>query len=74
MGVAILKKRTESANVDRWPYDLSQNGHKFLSDEGPGFMASSCYGCKRLELVTARISRIQFAQRYVMICDVYIWK
>ena len=53
VGVAILKKRTESANVDRWPYDLSQNGHKFLSDEGPGFMASSCYGCKRLELVTA---------------------
>ena len=37
-------------------------------------MASYRYGCGRLELVTARISRIQFAQRYEMICDVYIWK
>ena len=29
-------------------------------------MGGHCYGCRRLEFVTARISRIQFAQRYVM--------
>ena len=29
-------------------------------------MGSNCYGCKLLEFVAARISRIHFAQRYVM--------
>ena len=40
--------------------------HTTLNGEGPGFMGSNCYGCRRVEFVTARISRIQFAQRYVM--------
>lgn len=38
----------------------------FMSVEGLGFMGSSCYGCQLLEFVAARISRIQFVQRYVI--------
>ena len=29
-------------------------------------MGSNCYGCTFLEFVAARISRLQFAQRYVI--------
>ena len=29
-------------------------------------MGSNCYGCRLLEFFAARISRIQFAQHYVM--------